>query len=112
MVSENKRIAKNTVFLYIRSFLMMVINLYASRIILQALGVEDYGLYGAIGSIVAMFTIINGSLSSGTSRFLTFELGRGDMVKLKKTFNASLTMHTAMAGFFISLDGNGWSMVC
>ena len=62
MASENKRIAKNTVFLYIRSFLMMVINLYASRIILQALGVEDYGLYGAIGSIVAMFTIINGSL--------------------------------------------------
>ena len=97
MASENKRIAKNTVFLYIRSFLMMAINLYASRIILQALGVEDYGLYGAIGSIVAMFTIINGSLSSGTSRFLTFELGRGDMVKLKKTFNASLAMHTGMA---------------
>ena len=93
MASENKRIAKNTVFLYIRSFLMMAINLYASRIILQALGVEDYGLYGAIGSIVAMFTIINGSLSSGTSRFLTFELGRGDMAKLKKTFNASLAMH-------------------
>lgn len=103
MASENKRIAKNTVFLYIRSFLMMAINLYASRIILQALGVEDYGLYGAIGSIVAMFTIINGSLSSGTSRFLTFELGRGDMVKLKKTFNASLAMHTAMAGFLFLL---------
>lgn len=103
MASENKRIAKNTVFLYIRSFLMMAINLYASRIILQALGVEDYGLYGAIGSIVAMFTIINGSLSSGTSRFLTFELGRGDMAKLKKTFNASLTMHTAMAGFLFLL---------
>lgn len=103
MASENKRIAKNTVFLYIRSFLMMAINLYASRIILQALGVEDYGLYGAIGSIVAMFTIINGSLSSGTSRFLTYELGRGDMVKLKKTFNASLAMHTAMAGFLFLL---------
>lgn len=103
MASENKRIAKNTVFLYIRSFLMMAINLYASRIILQALGVEDYGLYGAIGSIVAMFTIINGSLSAGTSRFLTFELGRGDMVKLKKTFNASLAMHTAMAGFLFLL---------
>lgn len=103
MASENKRIAKNTVFLYIRSFLMMAINLYASRIILQALGVEDYGLYGAIGSIVAMFTIINGSLSAGTSRFLTFELGRGDKVKLKKTFNASLAMHTGMALFLLVL---------
>lgn len=82
---------------------MMAINLYASRIILQALGVEDYGLYGAIGSIVAMFTIINGSLSAGTSRFLTFELGKGDTVKLKKTFNASLAMHTAMAVFLFLL---------
>lgn len=103
MVSDNKRIAKNTVFLYIRSFVMMAINLYASRVVLLALGVDDYGLYGAVGSIVAMFTIINGSLSSGTSRFLTFELGRGDMVKLKKTFNASLLMHTGMALFLLVL---------
>ena len=76
---------------------MMAIGIYSSRVILQALGVDDYGLYGAIGSIVAMFTIINGVLSVGTSRFLTFELGRNDFEKLRKTFSASLVMHTAMA---------------
>ena len=76
---------------------MMAIGIYSSRVILQALGVDDYGLYGAIGSIVAMFTIINGVLSVGTSRFLTFELGRNDFENLRKTFSASLAMHTAMA---------------
>ena len=96
-MGDNKRIAKNTIFLYFRSFLMMAIGIYSSRVILQALGVDDYGLYGAIGSIVAMFTIINGVLSVGTSRFLTFELGRNDFEKLRKTFSASLAMHTAMA---------------
>lgn len=76
---------------------MMVINLFASRVILQALGVSDYGLYGAVGSIVIMFSFINGVLSTGTSRFLTYELGKDDMDKLHKTFCASFTMHVGMA---------------
>lgn len=96
-IGANKTIAKNTIFLYIRSFLMMGINLYASRVILEVLGVEDYGLYGAIGSFVAMFTIINGVLSAGTSRFLTFELGRKDYDRLKKTFSASFALHVCLA---------------
>lgn len=95
--TSNKTIAKNTIFLYFRSFLMMVISLFSSRVILQALGVEDYGLYGAIGSIVAMFTMINGVLAAGTSRFLTFELGKGDKERLRKTFSASFAMHVALA---------------
>lgn len=95
--SANKRIAKNTIFLYFRSLLIMAITLFSSRIILQALGVEDYGLYGAVGSIVMMFTIINNTLAVGTSRFLTFELGKKDEVRLKKTFSAAFTMHVAMA---------------
>ena len=97
MESSNKRIAKNTVFLYLRMILVMGVTLFTSRIVLQALGVEDYGLYNAVGSIVVMFAIINNMLSSGTSRFLTFELGRGDKEKLKKTFGASFAMHSAMA---------------
>ena len=99
MIDEgsNKRIVKNTIFLYFRSFLMMAISLFSSRVILQALGVEDYGLYGAIGSIVAMFTMINGVLAAGTSRFLTFELGKGDKERLRKTFSASFAMHVALA---------------
>ena len=111
-MGDNKRIAKNTIFLYFRSFLMMAIGIYSSRVILQALGVDDYGLYGAIGSIVAMFTIINGVLSVGTSRFLTFELGRNDFEKLRKTFSASFTMHTAMAVIlFVLLETIGLCLV-
>lgn len=105
---SNRRIVKNTIFLYFRSFLMIAVNLYASRVILQALGVDDYGLYGAIGSIVAMFTIISGVLSIGTSRFLTFELGLGNAEKLRKTFSASFTMHLGMAVFlFLLLESIG-----
>ena len=100
---SNKTIVKNTIFLYIRSFFMMATNLYASRIILQTLGVNDYGLYGAIGSIVVMFTFINGTLSTGTSRFLTYELGSGNKEKLKKTFSASFAMHLALAFILLVL---------
>ena len=101
--NSNKTIAKNTIYLYFRSFLMMAISLYSSRVILQALGIEDYGLYGAIGSIVAMFTMINGVLAAGTSRFLTFELGKGDKERLRKTFSASFAMHAALAVILIIL---------
>lgn len=97
MDSSNKRIAKNTAFLYVRMIMTMGITLFTSRIILQALGVSDYGLYNAVGSIVIMFSIVNSMLSSGTSRFLTYELGCGNFEKLKKTFGASFAMHTAMA---------------
>lgn len=95
--SSNTTIAKNTFFLYTRSILIMAVTLFSSRVILQALGVEDYGLYGAIGSVVSMFSIMNGLLSAGTSRFLTFELGRQDEERLKKTFSASFTMHFALS---------------
>lgn len=106
--SSNKTIAKNTIYLYIRSFLMMAVSLFSSRVVLQALGIEDYGLYGAIGSFVAMFTIMNGVLAAGTSRFLTFELGKGDNENLRKTFSASFTMHCALAVvLFILLETLG-----
>lgn len=95
--SDNKRIAKNTLYLYFRSFLMMIISIFSSRVILQALGVSDYGLYNAIGSIVAMFAILNGVLAMGTSRFLTFELGKKDFSRLKKVFGAAFAMHVGMA---------------
>ncbi|MCQ2106159.1 MAG: hypothetical protein MJZ26_10245 [Fibrobacter sp.] len=95
--TSNKRIVKNTAFLYLRMLLVMGVGLFSSRIVLQVLGVSDYGLYNAVGSIVVMFTIINGTLSSGTSRFLTFALGKGDADNLKKTFNAAFLMHVAIA---------------
>lgn len=103
MKESNIRVVKNTLFLYIRSFLMMGVSLFSSRIVLQVLGVSDYGLYGAIGSIVAMFTIINNVLAIGTSRFLTFELGKGATSQLTKTFSASFIMHTSLAVFLFLL---------
>lgn len=96
-VSSNRRIAKNTLFLYIRMLFVMAVTLYTSRLVLDALGIEDYGLYNVVGGIVSIFAIINGALSSGSSRFITFELGRGDKERLGKTFSASFLIHTVIA---------------
>ena len=68
---NNKRIAKNTLLLYIRMLFMMIVSLYTSRVILDALGVEDFGIYNVVGGVVAMFSVISGSLSASISRFIT-----------------------------------------
>lgn len=95
--SENtRRIAKNTLMLYVRMLFGMLVSLYTSRVVLQALGVEDYGIYNVVGGFVAMFSMISSSLSSSVSRFLTFELGRGDMEKLKRVFSTSLSIHLVL----------------
>lgn len=96
-MSDNKRIAKNTLFLYIRMFLIMGVTLYTSRIVLQVLGETDFGLYNVVGGIVMMFTFLNGSLAGATSRFITYEIGRQDYVRLHKIFNVSLLTHIMIA---------------
>lgn len=95
--SNNKRIAKNTIMLYIRMFISMVVGLYTSRVVLATLGVEDYGIYGVVGGVVAMMGFLNASMSGATSRFLTFELGRGDKERLAKTFSSALIVHIGIA---------------
>ena len=85
-IVSNKRIAKNTVLLYIRMIVMIIIGLYTSRVVLQVLGVKDYGVYNAVGGVVTMFSILSNSLSTAVSRYLTFELGRGDKNKLREVF--------------------------
>ena len=95
--SSNKTIAKNTMFLYFRMMLTMLITLYTSRVILQVLGVDDFGIYQAVGGVVGMLTFLNAALAVGTSRFLTFELGTGDLDKLKRTFSTVLTAHIILA---------------
>ena len=96
--SENtKRIAKNTLMLYGRMLFSMVVSLYTSRVVLNTLGVVDYGIYGVVGGFVAMFSLISSSLSSAVSRFLTFELGRGDKDRLSKAFSTSLLIHIVLA---------------
>ena len=72
---NNKRIAKNTLLLYIRMLFIMVVSLYTSRIVLATLGISDYGIYNVVGGIVIMLSFLNGAMSSATQRYLTFELG-------------------------------------
>lgn len=94
---NNKRIAKNTLLLYFRMLLTIVVSLYTSRVILNALGVEDYGIYNVVGGVVAMFNILSGSLSSAISRFITFELGKNDLEKLKVVFSSSVTIQIILS---------------
>ncbi|WP_270458752.1 lipopolysaccharide biosynthesis protein [Bacteroides intestinalis] len=97
-MSDNKRIAKNTIYLYFRMILTMLIALYTSRVILEKLGVDDYGIYNAVGGIVGFLSFLNNALATGSSRFLTFELGVGDEEKLKRIFSSLLTVHIILAG--------------
>ena len=100
---NNKRIAKNTLFLYMRMLLTMVISLYTSRVTLATLGVVDYGIYNVVGGVISMFAFLNSSLSSSTQRFLTFSLGQGDFIQLKKVFTASLNIHIILSLLIVLL---------
>lgn len=91
--TNNKRIAKNTLLLYLRMLLIMAVSLYTSRVVLNALGVEDYGIYNVVGSVVTMFAFLNGALVTSTQRYLTFDLGTGDYEHLKKVFTTSIFVH-------------------
>lgn len=98
MVSENsRRIARNTVLLYLRTLFSQLIALYTSRKILEILGVEDYGIYNVVGGVVGMLTFLNGSMAVATQRFLTFELGRGDLKAYNRVFSMSCLIHIALA---------------
>lgn len=97
MTVNNKQIAKNAIMLYIRMLLSVAIGLYTSRVVLQVLGVEDFGIYGVVGGIVAMMSFLNASMSGATSRFITFELGKGDTQRLKDTFSSALIIHIFIA---------------
>lgn len=99
--TNNKRIAKNTVFLYIRMIITMVVSLFTTRVVLKTLGVEDYGIYQAIGGFVALLGFLNGALSAGSSRFLTYELGTGNTTKLKDTFSSVFWVHLIFAGLVL-----------
>ena len=96
-ISNNKRIAKNTLFLYIRTFIILTIALYTSRVVLRALGVDDYGIYNVVGGFVSMFSLLSGALSNAISRYLTFELGKGDKDRLRKVFSTSITVQIILA---------------
>lgn len=89
-VSSNKRIAKNTFILYLRMIFILCVGLYTSRIVLNTLGVEDYGIYNVVGGFVTFFSFLNGAMSNATQRFITFELARGDIKKQIMTFSGTV----------------------
>lgn len=90
---NNKRIAKNTLLLYSRMIVIMLVSLYTSRVILKYLGVIDYGIYNVVGGIIIMLSFFNSCMSTATQRFLTIELAKGNMKKLKETFATALNIH-------------------
>ena len=103
VAANNKRIAKNTLMLYIRMLLIMAVNLYTSRVVLSALGVDDFGIYNVVGGLVAMFSVLSGSLSASITRFITYELGKGNEESLKKIFSSSVTIQIGLAFLIIIL---------
>lgn len=100
---NNKRIAKNTLLLYFRMLFLMAVSLYTSRVVLNALGVEDFGIYNVVGGVVAMFSVLSGSLSAAISRFITYELGKGNQENLNKIFSSAVTIQLGLAGIIILL---------
>lgn len=101
--SNNKRIAKNTLLLYFRMLLTMLVSLYTSRVVLKELGVDDYGIYNVVGGVVAMFNVISGALSSAIGRFITFELGKDNKEKLRRVFSSSVTIQIFIALIIVLL---------
>lgn len=101
MATNNAVVAKNTVVLYIRTLFTMLVSLYTSRVVLNVLGVTDYGIYNAVGGVVAMFGIVSGALSSSISRFITFELGKNNKEKLKTIFSTSINILLILSGIIL-----------
>ena len=96
-ISSNRQIAKNTLMLYFRQILILLVSLYTVRVVLNTLGVEDYGIYNVVGGIVAFFSFLSGTMASATQRFFSFALGQNDIDKLNRTFSLNLLIYVAIA---------------
>lgn len=111
--SSNKRIAKNTLILYLRMIFILCVGLYTSRIVLNTLGVEDYGIYNVVGGFVAFFSFLNGAMATATQRFITFELARGNRERQITTFSTAAIIHIAIAALIvIAAETVGLWFVC
>lgn len=97
------RIAKNTLMLYVRMLVLMLVGLYTSRVVLEALGEDDMGIYSVVGGVVAMFTIISGALNSAVSRFITFEMGKGEKAQLNKVYSTAVTIQLILGAIVVIL---------
>lgn len=96
-LANNKKIAKNTIYLYFRSIFLLLVNLYTSRVVLQVLGVEDFGTYNVVGGVVAMFSMLGSTMREASQRFINFALGEDDRKNIRKVFSTSCTTHILLA---------------
>lgn len=104
---DNKRVAKNTLYLYLRTLVVMAVTIYTSRVVLDVLGVDDYGIYNVVGGFVSMFTVLSGTLTAASQRFIAYELGckKPDITKV---FSTAVTIHIVLAAIiFILLESIG-----
>ena len=99
--TDNKRIAKNTIYLYFRMLLIMAVTLYTSRIYLQVLGETDFGIYNIVGGVIVLLSFISGSMSTSTQRFLNYEMGKDDCEKLGKIFSSSMIVYIIFSFCFL-----------
>ena len=104
-INNTKKVAKNTLYLYLRAFLVMTISIYTSRVVLDVLGVDNYGIYNVVGGFVSLFSVFSGTLTAATQRFIAFELGK-DKPQIAKVFS------TAIHGFAsLRIVGDNRNMV-
>lgn len=103
MDAKNRRIAKNTLLLYVRMLFTMAISLYTSRVVLHVLGVTDYGVYNVVGGVITLLGFLTNSMSGASSRYITFSLGKGDMREMRRTFGNILSIHFLLAGVVLLL---------
>lgn len=101
--SSTKRIAKNTLMLYFRQILIMLVSLYTVRVVLATLGAEDYGIYNVVAGVVVMFGFLSGAMATASQRFFSFELGRGDTEKLKETFSVTISIYLILILIVVAL---------
>ena len=102
-MSTQNSIAKNTLFLYVRMLLSLTVSLYTARVVLDVLGVDDYGIYIAVGGIAGFMSFVNSALGNASTRFIMFALGKDDRLNMEKTFSTSLTVHIILAFLIVVL---------
>lgn len=103
-VVSTRRVAKNSLILYVRVMITMLITLWTTRIVLNSLGEEDYGIYNVVGGIVVLFSVISSSLSASISRFITYELGHGNLDKLQSIFKTALRIQYIIGAIILILS--------
>ena len=95
--AQNKRIAKNTAYLFVQKLIIILLALYTARILLKTLGIDDYGLYGLVGSIVVMFNSLRTMFSNSIQRFINVAKGEGDMQRIRSIYSTGVIIHLGMA---------------